>query len=176
MIRRIRRTGAHASLRAAASAVLLLALTGCALTPPPPRTVALVGAWQSSLQFKDGPFAAIKDFKFLYVFNAGGTMTESSNYDAVPPTPPAYGEWRATEDNQFEAKYTFFNPQPAKTADSLLANGGWLPGGHGVLVEQIKLAADGRSFESTITVQLFDIAGRQTGGGTAQAHGTRAGF
>jgi len=65
----------------------------------------LVGAWQGKVQFKNGPYAAIKDLEFMYVFNVGGTMTESSNYDAAPPVPPAYGVWRKTGPHQFEAKY-----------------------------------------------------------------------
>src|SRR5713101_6199191 len=48
----------------------------------------LVGAWRGRVQFRAGPFAAVKDLEFMYVFNAGGTMTESSNYDASPPVPP----------------------------------------------------------------------------------------
>ena len=49
----------------------------------------LVGAWKGKVQFKTGAFAAVTDLDFLYVFNAGGTMTESSNYDAAPPVTPA---------------------------------------------------------------------------------------
>ena len=36
----------------------------------------------------------MKDLEFMYVFNVGGTMTASSNYDGAPPVPPAYGVWR----------------------------------------------------------------------------------
>ena len=67
--------------------VLLCLLPGCG-------SPALVGAWKSNIQFKDGAFAEVKDLEFLYVFNAGGTMTESSNYDGSPPVPPAYGAWK----------------------------------------------------------------------------------
>jgi len=50
----------------------------------------LVGAWQGKIQFTTGAFADTKDLEFMYAFNAGGTMAESSNYDAAPPVPPAY--------------------------------------------------------------------------------------
>ena len=53
----------------------------------------LVGAWRGEVQFETGAFAAVPDLEFLYVFNAHGTMTESSNYDAAPPVTPAYGVW-----------------------------------------------------------------------------------
>lgn len=72
-------------------ATVLLA-TACAA--PADRKSPLVGAWRSSLQFESGAFAAIKDLEFMYVFNEGGTMMESSNYDGAPPVPPAYGVWQ----------------------------------------------------------------------------------
>ena len=40
----------------------------------------LAGAWRGKVQFTSGAFAEIKDLEFMYAFNAGGTMTESSNY------------------------------------------------------------------------------------------------
>ena len=52
-----------------------------------------------------------------------------------------------------------------------------MPAGHGVLSEHIRLAADGRSFDSTIQLALFDKSGKAVeGGGTAKAHAIRAGF
>ncbi|MCK7527127.1 MAG: hypothetical protein MZV64_60720 [Ignavibacteriales bacterium] len=58
----------------------------------------LVGAWKGKVQFRTGMFAEVKDFEFMWVFNNGGTMTESSNYDAVPPTPPCV--WNMEEDRR----------------------------------------------------------------------------
>jgi hypothetical protein len=72
----------------------------------------LVGAWRAKIHFKDGAFASIKDLEFMYVFNEGGTITESSNYDGAPPVPPAYGVWRQVGPKQFEAKYTFYITKP----------------------------------------------------------------
>jgi hypothetical protein len=46
----------------------------------------------------------------MYVFNTGGTMTESSNYDGAPPVPPAYGVWRSVGPNEFEAKMSTTRP------------------------------------------------------------------
>ncbi len=43
-----------------------------------------------------------KDLEFMYVFHADGTMTESSNYDAFPPGPPAYGVWRNSGRRQYD--------------------------------------------------------------------------
>ena len=158
-------------------ALILLSLGGCARSQAPGTSPALVGAWRSSVQFQDGAFAAIKDLQFLYVFNAGGTMTESSNYDGMPPVPPAYGEWRAKGPREFEARYTFFTSNPPKDLPSLTGGGGWSPAGSGVLTERIQLAADGKSYQSKIVLEMFDAAGKPApGGAQANAHGVRAGF
>jgi len=66
-----------------------------------PQPDNIVGAWKGKVKFNTGVYAEIKDFEFMYVFNSGGTMTESSNYDGVPPTPPAYGIWKKTGDKQY---------------------------------------------------------------------------
>ena len=136
----------------------------------------LIGAWRGRVQFTSGALAETKDLEFMYTFNVGGTMTESSNYDAAPPCTPAYGEWRATGENTFEAKYTFFNMKPTQNADSLITNGGWLPFGRGVLTEQIKIGTDARTYEATLSMTMFDVSGKDTGTATAEVHATRAGF
>ena len=118
----------------------------------------LAGQWRSQVQFESGAFASIKDLEFLYVFNTGGTMTESSNYDAAPPVPPAYGIWRKTGVNQFEAKYEFYITAAPGKKDAL--TDGWLPAGRGVLSETITLSADGNSFTSSIVYQPLDSSGK----------------
>jgi hypothetical protein len=158
-------------------ALAFVSLAGCARAPGPATSPALVGAWRSSVQFSGGVLAAAEDLEFLYVFNSGGTMTESSNYDATPPVPPAYGEWRQTGVGRFEARYTFFTTRPPSDVRSLATGGGWLPAGAGVLTERITLAADGRSYDSTMRLELFDVAGKPVpGGGEATAHARRVGF
>ena len=71
-------------------------------------TAPLIGAWRSSIEVHTGAFAEITDLEFMYVFNAGGTLTESSNYDGAPPVPPAYGVWRMIGPNEFEARVRVF--------------------------------------------------------------------
>ena len=98
----------------------------------------------------------------MWVFNEGGTMTESSNYDGVPPTPPAYGIWKKTGNQQYESRYEFyFNKIPASFEDVIKA-GGFPPAGYGVLNEKIILSEDGKSYSSTIKFNLFDQTGKQT--------------
>jgi hypothetical protein len=152
---------------------LLAAAVVCAGCEPGPEP--LVGAWRSSLQFEDGAFAGIKDLQFMYVFNAGGTLTESSNYDGAPPVPPAYGAWRRVGPNEYEARYEFFSTAPAVAVD-FLKGAGWLPAGRGVFTESIRLADDGGTFTSTLRYEPFDANGRPIdGGGTARGRAVRIG-
>jgi hypothetical protein len=113
----------------------------------------------------------------MYAFNQGGTMTESSNYDAFPPVPPAYGIWRKVGDNQFEAKYEFYVTKPPAAFDEIAKGGGWGPAGRGVFVEKITVSADGKSFTSKIKYDQFDTAGKPAeGGGEATGKGMRLAF
>jgi hypothetical protein len=137
----------------------------------------LVGAWRGAMQFTTGAFAGTKDLELMYAFAAGGTMTESSNYDAAPPVPPAYGVWRRVGARRYEAKYQFFQTRPVTTADELVKSGGWVPNGYGVITQAFVLSEDGKTFESKATLELFDKEGKPTaGGGEATARGTRIGF
>jgi hypothetical protein len=155
----------------AAAALLTFACTS------PPTPSPLVGAWRSNIQFSSGGFASLKDLEFMYAFNPGGTLTESSNYDEAPPVPPAYGVWREVAPRQFEAKYLFYITRLPARFEEITGGGGWGPGGHGEFIEQIRLAPDGRSFESTMTYQVFDSTGKTApGGGKATGHGVRIGF
>ena len=157
------------------------ALLGCAACAPAGGPAAdeptLTGAWRSSVQLQSGALAGIKDLEFLYAYNAGGTLTESSNYDSAPPVPPAYGTWRRLAGNRFEARYTFFMTRAAPPAEAAAAGGGWLPAGRGELTEHIALAADGQSYEATLQLALFDTAGKPVeGGGGGTVHARRLTF
>jgi hypothetical protein len=137
----------------------------------------LVGAWRGKVTLTSGVFATLKDLQYMYVFNAGGTMTESSNYDGVPPVPPAYGVWRRTGPRTFEAKYQWFQSKSVSTSDELIKSGGWMPDGHGTIRQTITVSADGNGFASKITVELFDKAGKPVaGGGSGTAVGERVRF
>lgn len=155
---------------------MIAALVAVACAPAPAAS-PLAGAWRSKVQFSDGAFAAMKDLEFMYVFNQGGTLTESSNYDEAPPVPPAYGVWREVAPARFEARYFFYMTRLPAHLEELTAGGGWGPGGHGEFVETIRLAPDAQSFESDMTWEAFDSAGKPAaGGGKAKGHGTRISF
>jgi hypothetical protein len=141
------------------------------------RNEDLTGAWRGAVTFTSGMFADLKGLEYMYSFNAGGTMTESSNYDGVPPVPPAYGVWRKTAARAYEAKYQFFQTKAVKTSDELVKQGGFMPDGYGIITQTITLSADGNSFTSRISVKMFDVAGKPTAGGsTGTATGTRIRF
>ncbi len=160
------------TLRSLTLFIAFLSLPGCTPTPAE-KAASLEGAWRSSLQFESGAFAAIKDLEFMYVFNAGGTLTESSNYDGAPPVPPAYGVWREVGPNEFEAKYEYFANAPS-APDEFLKGAGWLPSGRGVFTERITLAPDGNSFTSTIHYEAFGPDGEPVeGGGEAKGRAER---
>lgn len=120
----------------------------------------LAGAWKAKVQFTSGMLADWKNLQFMYAFNQGGTMTESSNYDGSPPGPPAYGVWKKTGVRQFEARYEVFLTKSEKPLEEIAKGGGWLPDGYGVLTEKITLSADGQSFKSVIRWDSFDQAGK----------------
>ena len=165
-----------------AAIALLLALIallsgafGLRLRGPDPEH-DLVGAWRATIDFETGAFAAMDDLEFMYVFNAGGTMTESSNYDGAPPVPPAYGIWRRTGANTFEAKYEYYATKAPAAFEDIAGGGGWMPAGHGVFTETITLSEDGRSFESTMRYEGFDPGGARIDGSDARGKGVRLAF
>jgi hypothetical protein len=164
------------------AAVLVLSATAlgaqAAAAPRSARERAgLVGAWRAHISFTDGAFAQMKDLEFSYVYNAGGTLTESSNYDAAPPVPPAYGIWRKTGARTFQSKYVFYVTKSPASFDDIKKGGGWAPDGHGVFTETITLSEDGKSYTATIAYVAFGEDGKPAaGGGTGTATGTRLEF
>ena len=158
------------------AAILLLSACVASTRGDPTHDDALVGAWRSKIQFTSGAFAGITDLEFMTVFNAGGTLTESSNYDGAPPVPPAYGVWRRIGPDRYEAVYEFYSTRPPARVDDLIT-GGWLPSGRGRFVERIELAADGRSYTSSLRYTAFDAKGEPAdGGGEAHAQAVRIDF
>jgi len=161
----------------------LMTLSGCELrqlpqSPSAPASTDLAGAWRARIRFDAGVFAGVEDLEFLYAYNVGGTMTESSNYDeAANSSPPAYGVWRKTGPRQFETRYLFYRTRTPEPADGEGNAGGWLPAGHGVITETITLAPDGNSYTSRVHLDVYDQDDQPAhGGGDATGTGTRIAF
>ncbi|BAQ64183.1 hypothetical protein [Geminocystis sp. NIES-3709] len=135
----------------------------------------LMGQWRSQIQFSTGDFATIKDLEFMYVFNYGGTMTESSNYDSAPPVTPAYGIWQKIAPKKFALKYEYYGTKaPDNTKDIIM---GWLPSTRGVFSEIITLSENGNYFDSIIEYKTFDLKGNPIeGGGKAIGKGIKLTF
>ena len=166
------------ALHLALALIACIQLSACTQESDYPESdLSLVGAWRSTVDFQTGSLASIDGFEFMYVFNRGGTLTESSNFDAAPPVPPAYGIWRPLGKDRYEAKYEFFITRAPTPTEAAAGAVGWLPGGRGVLVEAITVSADGNSFTSTIRYEILDQAGKPAGGGGAgEAHAARMTF
>lgn len=170
-----------ASSLAAVSAFLIV--TGCTNARATDKDeasneVSLAGAWRSQIHFNNGVLAAAPGLEFLYSYNAGGTMTESSNYDeAANSSPPAYGVWRKTGPLTFETKYLFYQTRAPVAADGPGNDNAWLPAGHGSLTESITLSADGNSYKSEIKYVSFDKNGKpRADGGEGTGVATRIVF
>jgi hypothetical protein len=166
-----------AALTACAIALVAATSPSTSLAQTRKATDSLAGAWHGKVQFTTGGFATVKDLEFMYAFNAGGTMTESSNYDGAPPAPPAYGVWHKVAPRKYEARYRFFQPKSVSSADELIKGGGWAPDGYGILTQKITISADGNAFDSKLTLKLFNKEGKAIdGGGEATASGKRIRF
>ncbi|MEQ1760202.1 MAG: hypothetical protein ABL986_17945 [Vicinamibacterales bacterium] len=156
---------------------------GCGSVQSPEVSTAadqgmLVGAWRSKITFQNGPLAGMKDLEFLYSYNAGGTMTESSNYDeAANSSPPAYGVWKQVDRRTFETKYVFYTTKEPGPGDGAPSSRDWWPAGHGVLTERITLSDDGQTYASQIRLSTYDRTGSPIAGdGEGTGAGTRIGF
>lgn len=133
---------------------------------------------RSKIIFRSGPLTGVKDLEFLYAYNAGGTMTESSNYDeAANSSPPAYGIWKQIDPRTFETKYLFYTTKAPGPEDGAPSKSDWWPAGHGVLTETITLSDDGKTYVSKIKLATFDKAGAPVAGtGEGRGEGARIAF
>jgi hypothetical protein len=161
-------------------AATAMSVDGCSdavSSAPPPQSTALaplVGAWRTKVQFSAGAQSDVHDLEFMYSFNAGGTLTQSSNYDGTPPVPPGYGLWRQTGPRTFELRYAFY--APAKFVKSG-RSAAWVPSGRGLYRETLEVSADAKSYHSRIVYDLVDPNGTPVpGGGEGEASGSRTTF
>ena len=150
------------------SVLTLLSLSAACTSDTATDSAPLIGAWRSRIEVQSGAFAEITDLQFMYVFNAGGTLTESSNYDGAPPVPPAYGVWRMIGPNEFEARYEFFSTAPS-AVDAFIKGAGWPPSGRGVFTERIEVSGDTRTFTSTIQYEIYGLHDEPLEGGVRAA-------
>ncbi len=159
------------------AALLVTTAWGDSTPGAKPGSPGLAGAWRARMHFTSGAFAAVKDLEFMYTYNAGGTLTESSNYDAAPPVPPAYGIWRPRGSNRFQSKYVFYVTKAPASFQDITQGGGWSPDGSGVFTEEITLSADGNSYTAKVSYVAYDVNGKPAAGsGEGTATGQRITF
>jgi hypothetical protein len=89
------------------------------------------------------------------MYSAGGGMMESSNFDAAPPVPPAYGSWATSVDGGFRSTYVFFTTE---AVDRLDAGAGWEFSGSGKFREAITVGPNGDDYSSRLSYELYDTA------------------
>jgi hypothetical protein len=164
-------------LLAATTAACSVAGCSKAFSGPAPQAkepAPLIGAWRTKVQFKNGALSDLHDLEFMYSFNVGGTLTQSSNYDGTPPVPPGYGVWRQTGPQTFELKYAFYAPAKFVKSGRTAA---WVPSGRGLYTETLELSADASRYNSRIVYDLVDPTGAPIpGGGEGEASGARTTF
>jgi hypothetical protein len=154
-------------------ATLVLVATGaCSKSAPPAATSkppSLEGGWRAHVTFASGPLKGVP-FQFLITYSTGGGMVESSNFDEVPPVPPAYGSWGRTGPTNFKSTYIFWTTKMANAKD---VSKGWTFSGIGVLNENIALSQTGDAYTSSIAYQLYDTQDKpltgQSGTGSTTA-------
>jgi hypothetical protein len=138
-----------------AALALVVAIAGCGGGRPEatsrPERPSLEGGWRAHVTFGSGPLKGVP-FQFLIMYAAGGGMVESSNFDEVPPIPPAYGSWGRTGPSNFKSTYIFWTTKTANAKDSKV----WTFSGLGVLNENISLGKTGDAYTSSISYQLFN--------------------
>jgi hypothetical protein len=146
-----------------AALALAVVIAGCGGGRPEtsrPERPSLAGAWRAHVTFVSGPLKGVP-FQFLITYAAGGGMVESSNFDEVPPVPPAYGSWARTGPSNFKSTYVFWT---TKTANAKDFTKGWTFAGVGVLNENIALGKTGDAYSSSISYQLFDAEDKPLAG------------
>jgi len=111
----------------------------------------LEGGWRARVTIASGPIAGVGQFLFTYAL--GGGLVESSNFDEMPPVPPAYGSWVTTGGLNFQSTYVFFTTVLADPND---VGAGWQVSGSGKIKEAIQLKNDRNSYASNLSYQLFD--------------------
>jgi hypothetical protein len=133
-------------------AVTVYGVTGPAGTPGPIQT-GLEGSWRVEVTIATGPFVGVQ--QFLVMYSAGGGMVESSNFDEMPPVPPAYGSWEATGESTFRSTYVFFTTE---SVDGQNPGAGWAHSGSGKFQESITVGPNRLDYTSRLSYQLYDVA------------------
>jgi len=96
----------------------------------------------------------------MYVFSQGGTMTESSNYDASRPC-HRHTDLAEGRDQGVRGQYEFYVTKAPAAFDEITKGRCWSPSGRGVFVERITFPRTAsRSPRRSSTISLILRASR----------------
>lgn len=140
----------------------VVALTVASAEVPEQQAVPVQGSvWDSQVTLTDCNGHTLAVFRAFEMFNLGGTLTSTDN---TPPTlhGPGLGTWQPTGMRTFNAPFQFFNFNP----DGSFA-------GTQKIDRQIRLAADGNSYTSTVTFRTYDPDGNLVFSGCGSEIATR---
>jgi hypothetical protein len=120
---------------------------------------SIEGVWDSTVTLQVcGSSTVIREFRALNLFEDDGSLVATSV--AVPP--PSLGRWRWTGGRTYQAQFQYLR----------LGAGGVFEGMTRV-TRQIQMAADGKSFTSVVSTQLFDITDTLFAEGCGKESATR---
>lgn len=125
---------------------------------------SLEGVWQTTITVRIcGSGNPIRTFRGLTTYHAGGTVSETSTALSPALRSPGYGVWDKENSSDYSSSFIFlrFNP------DGTFA-------GTQKTTSVIELdSADGDSYSTTTSIQVFDANDVQIGTGCATATATR---
>ena len=105
----------------------------------------LVGFFESEVTITNCDGVVLKTLEAYEQFNQGGTLTSVDNQ---PLRTPGIGTWQYNGRGSYSAPFESF---------SFNADG--TPAGESKFTRDIQLAADGNSYTSVVTVEIFDVNG-----------------
>ena len=126
-----------------------------------PGIAPLQGVWDSQVTLTDCNGNTLAVFEAYAMFHQGGTLTSTDN---TPPTlhGPGFGTWERVDARKYTSHFQFFN----FNADGTFA-------GVQKIDQQIRLAADGNSYTSTVTFGAYDPDGNLIFSGCGSEVATR---
>jgi hypothetical protein len=105
----------------------------------------LVGFFESEVTITNCNGVVLKTLEAYEQFNQGGTLTSVDNQ---PLRSPGIGTWQYNGGGSYSAPFESFSFNTDGT-----------PAGESKFTRDIQLAADGNSYTSVVTVEIFDVNG-----------------
>ena len=124
---------------------------------------SLEGVWQTTVTQRNCQTGdVIRTFQGLSTYHEGGTVSETSAALGPALRSPGYGVWDKNGHSTYSASFVFlrFNP------DGTFA-------GTQKTTSSIVLGSEGSTYDTTSSIQVYDVNGNLLGNGCATATATR---